>query len=212
MNGLAPYDHIDWLMFTHGHQDHFDWKKTKHYLKKNHISGILLPPESGYTDCCMNDVEEAAEDYNIEFLHPELHKWQNFTFHAGDFTVTEIYVPHSGKEYSGIRNTTLLLQVGNKCLYIAGDGDYADPGHAGILQDLRIDWGFFNPYYQLIYSGRKMIASLDINKVYIYHMPYEKDDTGSLYSKTVRAVQRLGDTGRPVIILQPDTPCINCEL
>lgn len=212
MNALEPYDHIDWLMFTHGHPDHFDWKKTEQYLKRNHTSGILLPPESGYSDCRITDVEATAQENGIEFLHPDLQKWQSFTFRAGDFTVTQMYIPHSGKEYSGIRNTALLLQAGRKCLYIAGDSDYADPGHSVMLQNIKIDWGFFNPYYQLIYSGRKIIASLDIDKVFIYHIPYEKDDRNSLYSKTVRAVQRFGDAGRPAVVLQPDTLCINCEL
>lgn len=209
-DGTAPCDGIDWLIFTHGHADHFDWKQTQRFMKTHHIDGIALPPESGYTDCCLTDIEEALEGRETRFLHAPLKKWQTDTFRAGDFEVTQICVPHSGKEYHGIRNTTLMIRAGETQIYIGGDGDYADKAHRDVLAGSKIDYAFFNPFYQLFYTGRKMVESLDIGKVFIYHLPYPSDDKNGLYDKTVRAAKQYGDPKRPFSILKPGTDCISC--
>ena len=45
MNGDAPFDHIDYLIFSHRHLDHYCERKVTAYLKKHSVKRIFLPQE-----------------------------------------------------------------------------------------------------------------------------------------------------------------------
>ena len=135
--GNLPY--INYLVITHDHYDHLDYKAVK---KLKHKTGKVIMPlgVGSHLEYWGYEPDKLVELDWMESFHDEV-----------SFTCTP--AKHfSGRSFK--RNKTLwasfILQVGDKCIFIGGDGGYGDH-FKKIGEEFDIDLAFIENGQ---YSGR----------------------------------------------------------
>ena len=137
-NIYRPYNFpaIDYLVYTHDHYDHLDYKAARKF--KHKTGKVIIPLGVGsHLEYWGYPSEKLVElDWGEEFSE-NLHD---------DSCVKFICCPQrhfSGRGFK--RNKTLwasfILQVGDKCIFIGGDGGYGKH-FKQIGQKYQIDWAF----------------------------------------------------------------------
>lgn len=163
INGEMPYDKLVGMVFTHKHSDHFDRRRARAILEKN-PAAVLFAPGGGTAE-------------QGEFL-------------AGSAKIRYFAVPHSGQEFSNTVHRVFVIAMGGKTLYVTGDADWEADLHKEILHTYRPDVCFFNPNYVSHETGREVVQRSA--KSFIYHMPFQSEDTYGIARKCRSSFDRYG--------------------
>ncbi len=136
---------IDYLVYTHDHYDHLDYKAAR---KLKHKVGKVIAPLG---------VGSHLEYWGYPSSEIEELDWWNEFAQNGDSSLPVRFVCTPAKHFSGRsfrRNKTLwasfILQTGQKCIFIGGDSGYGKH-FKEIGERYRIDWAFIENGQ---YSGR----------------------------------------------------------
>ncbi len=170
---IEPFERIDHLLFTHGHQDHYDYKVMKSYLEKNKIQGLFLP-KGALKDA--TDLIQLIERKDIEFIEPQYDIHVNKEWVVGDAVITYFCTIHSGEAYKEIPHFAFLITVEGQKIYFSGDSDFTTDDQVQRLMNVDIDIAFYNPYHLNTISGREIIREVNARRNFIYHIPSEGKD------------------------------------
>ena len=174
------------LLFTHLHPDHFDKERMLRFLKANapEVYGPGLkestvqpvPLENGFEKITMNGI-----------------------------TALAIRAPHEGELFQKVDNRSYFLFPEGSSVFIAGDSilspHFADLFFGMVQHD--VDYAFFNPYQLICKQTRSFLYQLRPKRLFLYHLPLEKDDTYRLHSIARSAVKELDAGCPPVNWLHP---------
>lgn len=171
IQGLAPYERIDGLFYTHLHPDHYDQDRNRAFLQRHPGVRTFFP------------VPETPEHGLIR---------------AGGFTVEYQYFEHTPCDYAWAKHYVLLLSAGGSTVYIAADAELNPAAHQGFLAGRHVDYGFFNAMY-LSHSETRSLLREAVGRAFIYHLPEAEDD--GIHRKAVRNIARFPEDLKGITML-----------
>lgn len=171
--GAAPFDKVDFLLFTHAHPDHFSPGMTLEYLQHRPVKGVFAP-----------DTRSVAESGLAEFLRERNIPCALLSDQTGsvgfrvtpDITVRAFRTLHLDKQFEKVRHFCYLITFGDKNVLFTADIDYVTEDLSR-LKDIRLDAAFINPlFFGVLRRGRFFHGKLDAKRIVVYHVPFAADD------------------------------------
>ena len=191
--GRAPFERLDYLLFTHLHPDHLSLPMTEELLRRRAVRGVFLPDtgavrESGLTDllrergvpgALLSDRTDRAR-YQIE----------------PGICVRAFRTRHLDKKFEHVEHFCYVLTFGEKRLAFTADVDYVN-------EDLRSLGGerlravFVNPlFFSALRTGKFFRGELNTESIVVYHVPFDGDDATGHRARLQRDLARW-DRERP---------------
>ena len=196
---LPPYDHIDYLLVTHEHSDHFSPELVAAYVEKHPVKGVLLPPVRRPSQVRLRERLQARG----------IPCWEAGTETASciqwepDIQVRPIPTRHLDRQFWDVPHFVLLLTLWDKHLLLTGDVDYTTESLPG-LPPLRAV--FLNPmFFHALATGSFFHGNLLTDTLCVYHVPFPPGDPFRLREMLEKDLTRHPLPGRSVQILsQPN--------
>ena len=208
--GIPPFDRVDYLLFTHGHPDHFSLSEAAAFLSRHTVAGLILPPDSGQpegTDGVLAPLLPASTSY----FRPQVPPWETCVYQLGDFKVTYLHAPHIKAPVPARQHYSILLEHGSTTVFIGGDAGFPSDEHLACLTARHIDYGFFIPFYLFHRDGQRVITSLRLKMAYIYHIPYRRPENQDFLSFIQSSMDTHAAQLAPITLLAPDAPAFTLE-
>jgi L-ascorbate metabolism protein UlaG (beta-lactamase superfamily) len=175
MHGKDEFKNIEYLIFTHNHQDHFNAEYTMEYLKNNDITCIFMPSDGS---CALIELQNYIKESYIDYRFLKIPIGERYCYKVNeDISITIFNTSHMGKQYSSVENYCFLLSLGAKNILFTADADYALSYFENPLAGIDVDTVFVNPLFFNNKAGRNVIEKvIRPNKVVIYHIPFPEDE------------------------------------
>lgn len=185
--GQAPFDKVDFLLFTHAHPDHFSPEMTLEYLRCRPVKGVFAPDtrtvaESGLpaflkeqgTPCALLSEQTDRTGFRV----------------TPDITVRAFRTRHLDKQFEKVRHFCYLITFGEKNILFTSDMDYVTEDLSR-LQNIRLDAAFVNPlFFSVLCHGKFFRGKLEAKQLMVYHIPYPEDDTMGMLATLERNLIR----------------------
>ena len=182
--GEGELAHIDYLLFTHSHWDHFYEPYVLTYLQKNRVKGYCLP----HTDRVLEKCPVISFDGEGK---AEL---------GGDITCRYLDIRHLDPRFYDVVNRCYLLEMKGKHFLFTGDADYQEEVFTAFSGE-EIDVAFVTPVFYNHPKGRRILQELlSVKKVVIYHLPFPEEDGMQMEKMARRDMERHGKAEQPVVI------------
>lgn len=196
--GLPPYDDIDYLLFTHGHPDHFSASLTADYLERHRVRGVLLPPLHEAEQARLRAVSAVRDIPCVTLpagsrvtLRPE-----------ADLCVEAIPTRHLDPLYRDVPHFVLLVTLGGDRLLFTGDMDYTCETLAG-LPPLRA--AFVNPLFFGALANRRFFrGELQTDTLVVHHVPFAADDCFQMRRQLERDAARWAGGAELILLTEPE--------
>lgn len=177
LSGKAPFEKIDYLLFTHAHPDHFSPEKTLEFLKHRKVKGIFIPDtrsvtESGLTDWIRQEGIPCAmlSDQTNHALFKV----------APGISVKAFRTLHLDKKFERVKHFCYLITFGDKKILFTADLDYVTEDLAQV-KELRLRAAFINPlFFSVLRRGKFFHGKLNTSQICVYHVPFAEDDDMSM--------------------------------
>lgn len=186
------YKNINYLIFTHLHEDHFSAEYTEKYLKSNKIDGFFAPELLKDKYSSLNKVieENSAEKYFFNLSLGEQRKIKLTT----DLSLQIFSAVHAGKQYKDVENYCYLIDFAGRKLFIISDSDYDSKYFSKMLENEDIEAVFINPLFLNNKRGREVITkSIKPKKLIVYHIPFADDDKYKMRKMVSRDAEKYED-------------------
>ena len=179
------FAHVDGVLFTHGHSDHFQRQGLRRLLSGPGRPGVYGP--------------KLPETYaSIRPIRPGMYRVQ----------VAQAYVlakdtVHDGTGFQNTPHQSDLLRMGGETFFIAGDAALT-PEDAAAFQGFygsRVDAGFFNLYQLVSPQGQDFLRRLRPERIFLEHLPFKEDDPFHYRSLARQAARSMPADLPPVEIL-----------
>lgn len=168
----SPYDSIDVMLFTHKHEDHFDFKSVSDYLKyrKNQNTSLILTKGA-----------KELFQYNEPFdnvVSVSLEKGTYDTIQVNGLNIKIYGMRHEGKIFEDIQNLAFLVEMDNKKVLHLGDAaPFSDNFDEFNFINEKIDLVIAPFLYLNMETGRKIIEDqIKPRKVLVTHLPKPEND------------------------------------
>ncbi|MFV0498012.1 MAG: MBL fold metallo-hydrolase [Candidatus Fimivivens sp.] len=174
LSNTAPYDNVDYLLFTHQHPDHFTPKMVQTYLKARGIKGICFPQAVESSQASL--VSYLRENRIPCVLLPK--QTQRVVFHIEpQIRVCAFSTLHLDKKYRDILHYCYLISFGDKQVLFTADVDYTTETFSAI-ENVRLRAAFINPlFFNALQRKRFFRGTLDAQTLCIYHVPFTENDS-----------------------------------
>lgn len=150
-----PFNHIDLVLATHHHADHFDAESVARHLRANPHARFVSTPQA------VVQAGEATHGACAERLHAlDPGDGETVRFDLGAVTVEAFGLSHGRVHYADVQHLGFVVSMGGRSLMHLGDGiiDEKALRAAGVL-DRVIDVGVV-PFWFLTYPfGKRLVAN-----------------------------------------------------
>ena len=198
-NGQAPFDHVDFLLFTHAHPDHFSPEMTLEYLKCHPVKGVFAPRTSWVDGCGLTSFLN-EQKIPCAWLSEETDR-TGFRI-TPDITVRAFRTRHLDKQFEKVRHFCYLITFGEKKILLTGDLDYVNEDLSR-LAGLRLAGAFVNPlFFAALCHGKFFRGNLETDHLLVYHIPFREDDKMGMLTTLDRNLARWGSERTPVTALR----------
>ncbi|WP_094607516.1 hypothetical protein SPSIL_024050 [Sporomusa silvacetica DSM 10669] len=199
INGGTGFDHIDCLLFTHCHSDHYNSGLVGECIKQNKVHHLVLPNDNKRGNFSV--LMPLCQDYytNVMLMATSLGVKQ--TISINDMKISYFKTVHLASRYTNVPHYSFIISVGEKNFYIAGDTDHSAEYHKNILNNLKIDVGFFNILHFNKKDGRELINTINPRKTVMYHLPFLDEGNTDFREIANKTIKRYGSTLPPCTIL-----------
>lgn len=189
ISGAGIFRRIDCMLVTHTHSDHYDPMLT-HRLLQNHPETVLISPVTP-SDRTSGRLEQ-PEGYAL-MPNMEVHFLQ---------------LAHEGPGYEDVVNYGYDVRVGDFEFVVTGDAAISEAGLGHLTEGRTADAAFVNFPFLTLKAGRAALKnSLHAKRIFVFHLPFEGDDTENYRKSAFWAVSKAGELGLPptVLFAFPDT-------
>lgn len=116
IEGESPYDRMDYMLYTHGHPDHFSGEPLAEYINNGGKAEIIVP----YETSCLID-EETFEKYADHIHVLKDGDEDEIAVDEEDIRITAMHFKHEGKENDEVDNVGYLVETGDGKVLHVGD-------------------------------------------------------------------------------------------
>ncbi|MBS7527138.1 MBL fold metallo-hydrolase [Fusibacter paucivorans] len=195
----TAYQAIQYVLFTHHHEDHFSPEKTEAFLRNHKIKGFFLPEKQMLKNPSLSEIASQQ----AETVYPlSLALGEKITITLTDtLSITVFCTIHAGEAYKEIENYCYLIHFSGKSVLIVGDSDYNPQYFKEMLSGEMIDTLFVNPMFVRLVSGRKVVEAINPQQLIVYHIPFEADDQLQFRRMVPKDIERHQTKLPPIQIL-----------
>jgi L-ascorbate metabolism protein UlaG (beta-lactamase superfamily) len=177
--GDGKYKDIDYILFTHQHDDHFDKEKTLEYIRNNEVKKLMIPDFSD---------DELAGKNQLLVLNKEF--FDVGTFEDEELTIKYFRTKHLQDRKYGIEHYSFIISISGTNILFTGDGDFCKSELTEPLKGQKIDV-IIAPYIILNPTpGRVLVRKLDPSLLILNHLPNSEDDKYGFRKSADSAVQK----------------------
>lgn len=169
--GSHLFSHIDGLLFSHLHPDHFSCSMTAQYLRLHHNVPLFMPAEPLAEECLK------TANYKSEYavLLAEHTEGQAFRL-SPEITVQAFRTKHLDRQFYHVPHFCYLISFGRKHVLFTADVDYTTERLAQAA-DIPLHAVFVNPlFFHALSEGSFFRGALRANHICVYHIPFAPDD------------------------------------
>ncbi len=172
LHETSPLSKIEYLIFTHCHEDHFCWELVGQAIRSGRVAWLCLPYDAQrYSPA---EVEALCKNHGVG-----LQFWQAETerIEGPDFTLRAVKTAHLQVGEENIPHYSLVVETASASVLIGGD---AQAGQLTALAPTRP--GPFNLAFLIFFhlssrASRQAIQALNPAQCVLYHMPYQEEKT-----------------------------------
>ncbi len=205
LRGVPPFDHVDYVLFTHLHKDHFSPELTWEFLRRHTIKGLILPC-SGRLELqsFFSDLQEVGIPCAV--LTRDTFKT---VFHlSSGVRISAFRTLHLGENYHDVLHFCYLIACGEKKLLFTADADYTRERFS-FLGAERLHAAFVNPLLFCDLQRRRFFhGTLSADAVVVYHLPLSAEGGESLQRMFSRSLEEWPKDGPPAIVLERELSTI----
>lgn len=172
--GDCPYRNADFLIFSHGHPDHFSGELAEKYVASNQVRRIVCGPaedEKGHSFL------EAAGRKGISMWKL---RWERGALRqyrlTRDICMTALCMRHMPDLFPEDLCSSLLFQYEGKNVLFLTDCSYGEEELLKTFGKLPLDAVFVNPYFYYSRQGRQMLDRYQARRILLYHIPFAGED------------------------------------
>ena len=177
--------HINGMLFTHSHGDHFCQEQLRKAEK-------LFPHMTIY-----------GPDLAVKNVKPFLKASGLTEFYIDCCRVWAVDTIHDGVGYQDVPHCSYFLNMDDQTIFIAGDGSNLGKlksRYGGLLPE-HVDVVFVNLYQALALNVHQFIRDFTASKIYLYHLPFRQDDCYQFWMQAGQAVRSFPTDLPPLRIL-----------
>lgn len=155
------FAHLDGLLFTHLHPDHYDPALVREVRSPQRIP--VCGPMIDDPEDLLHPIDEKASCLDISHAH-----------------IIALATVHDGPQFSDVPHRSYLIDYGNESFFIAGDAILRKED-ADVLVKMHgkpVTAAFVNLYQAASQSGREFLRHLKPGRVCLCHLPFREDDHG----------------------------------
>ncbi len=197
--GEAPFESVDYLLFTHGHSDHFSQEVTAEYLVRRGAKGVFLPPDCGTEAGPLLPLLKS-----LGIRHQVLPRASGLALElAPGVRVRFLPVRHLDRVYWDTPHFALLLDFWEKRLLFTADADYTVERFEGLG---RLRAVFLNPlFFHALRTGTFFHGGFLMDLLCVYHLPFpDRDRYGWLTAARRDCAGWPEEKGLPVLLTEPE--------
>lgn len=205
--GEAPFERLDYLLFTHEHPDHFTPGLVRDLTAQRRVKGVFLPKSRGGSAELVR-LTESLRERDVAYWPLGLEPGRTRVIEPEEgVRITPFGTRHMGPQFRGVRNDCFLVEVGGVRLLFTGDADPVATHFEEPLRDVVPDAAFVNPIFYHDPAGQAVLNDvIRPREVVVYHLPPRDADPMRLHYSLDRAMQRHGRSGVRIHILSDDAP------
>ena len=164
------FTNVDCLLFTHGHYDHYDYQTVRKYIRK-YPNTVVAAPEGIYAAGGWTEVDFSSGKI-VMFTDN-----QDGSFKLNDMEIAYYRTPHMGFDFPKFGfHYSFIVRKENAASFISGDTQLTDQLVDVIRSQKNLKAAFFNPIVLQKKKSRELLRGLDVEHIFIYHLPQEQND------------------------------------
>lgn len=194
INGEGMFSQIDVMLATHEHPDHYNPVLTRRLLR-NHPETVFLGP-----------VRPEGQHAGV------LDQPEGYAIMPG-MDIHFLQVRHEGDEYRDVVNYAYDVRFDGFEFVVLGDAALTADNLARVADDRTVNALFVNFPFVTLRAGRAQLKkNLKSERLFVYHLPFEADDTENYRRSTFWSVSKAAELGLPPTMLfaYPDI-CVALE-
>lgn len=176
--GEGLFGKTDGLLFTHLHPDHYNRELTEIYLS-------VLEKQQKPVWCYAPGWEQ--NNVKQEELGDDM---QRFCIGAAEIIVRRTV--HDGEIWRNDLHDSMLIKFGEESFFVAGDAELFEKDAKVFLKyTSEIQIAFVNLYQLNGQTSSACLAAMNPQRVMLYHLPYEEDDTCHYWQLCRQSVRKF---------------------
>lgn len=180
INGESLYKDMDYILFTHYHNDHFNENKLADYCLTN-SPRLIVAPKS----------DDNLKNIKANKLYLDSFLWQEtIILEDNGIKLSAYKTLHDGKQYQNIEHYIYQINISNINILVMSDTDFRCPELEKMLSNKKIDILIVNFLFLNNSYGRKLIKQINPSELLIYHLPFENEDVNSYIKIAIRDMER----------------------
>lgn len=197
--GIAPFEKIEALLFTHNHMDHFDAESAASLLKHNKDTFLLGPQK------VVMEIERRLpydESNRLIMLDDSLGRTEDVNING--INIQSISMLHDGKEHEDVSNLAYLVDIGGLRILHAGDAKPIEENYRYLdLTNKNIDLLIVPFPYIGLPSARQVIEKfIRPRKIAAVHLPYRELDSYGWIDSTMKSYMRVKENFIETVIFE----------
>lgn len=188
INGEGQFNKIDYLLFTHNHNDHLDLQLVTKYISVNNNATLIMPKHKE-NERKHENFEQIKMIENKLLLDSPIGEMKEIKL--SNIKIKYFKTIHEGDEYKYINNYSYIIYIGSKTFLHLGDAKPDYEFFADILLNEKIDYALLNFPYSILPSSRRIVKEIVCpKKLIVFHLPFESDDELGYRKRTIKIIKR----------------------
>lgn len=182
-SGTGIFSHLNAVLFTHAHEDHYDRK----------LLGDFLSSPYGKSVKCYCPRPTPSRDHRVRnTLSPRLIGEGVYYAEVGDFRILFLDTLHQGKQYRSVYHQSILLESRGETVLFLGDGVLKENAAKNLRAFVpSVDQVFINALGLSDPGFRTFFRIVPARALQVYHVAPEEKDIYNYYAVAKSAARRL---------------------
>lgn len=205
LTNAAPYDHVDVVLVTHHHRDHFHAEGILALLKAQPGAHLVSTPE------VIRRLKEAGADAVLgdkaegRWTEVNLALYEHTEVICNSVTLQIFRTLHDGKDYADVTNLMVVIKSPSLVVAQLGDSAPAEINFDGILSKIGVslDMVIANFPYIAIPAARKLVEGhLAPASLAVLHFPDPTGEAASWTKLAKKSFARVKEIYLPTVLLE----------
>lgn len=184
VRGVGRFRHIDCMLVTHAHADHYDRELTQAFLRNHPETSVVGPSDP------MAGLPGPLKSPAGSVMMPGI-------------TIAFMRLRHEGEEYRNVKNYGYLVTFEGGYRFLTfGDAEVSADTTRLMSPGIPVDAAFVNFPFITLRAGRNALKKeLDARRLYAIHLPFAEDDADNYRKSVLWSASKAKEIGLPPVTI-----------